>query len=102
MAEHTPERWDLGPYVDGRYRIITPTDVPFEARVVADVATLADARKIAVTPQLIAACEAVIEQSQRATSDLWQDIGDCYLVDVDVIDQLRAAIAKARGERHAE
>jgi hypothetical protein len=44
--------WDVGPYVGGMYRVITPTDRPFEARIVAHVPRLEDARRIARAPEL--------------------------------------------------
>lgn len=52
------------------------------------------ARLIAAAPDLLAACEALVEAQRRA------DVGErggfgCY---VDAVDLARAAIAKAKGE----
>lgn len=49
-------RWNVGPCVDGRYRIITPGDVSFQARVVADVNGIDTAYAVAALPELLRAC----------------------------------------------
>ncbi len=105
MADHTPERWDLGPYVNGRYRIITPTDVPFEAWVVADVATLANARLIAAAPELLQLAEAYAKwEADLITNDESWDNHSCPRLTQAQVDELvriqglrNAALAKARG-----
>lgn len=89
MTKHTPGPWDCVPtsYHAHDYRLIKPdkTPLPYRAEANDHSEARANARLIAAAPDLLAALE-VIAADSRWTS------GDPTLL------QVRAAIAKAKGE----
>lgn len=110
MNKHTPGPWQQ--FDDGGRIIDKHTYGPEYADVVwgpngpgrgpvadcsphgrADEESIANARLIAVAPDLLAVCE--------ATLDYWQstDFADCDPGCVCIVDQMRTAVAKAYGQK---
>ena len=56
-ANMPPETWDIGPLVNGKHQVITPGGEPWLARVVAECASIDDARKVRAAPELLAAAK---------------------------------------------
>lgn len=93
---HTPGAWKY----NGRDAVVSDNvdDSPFtdEANVkayggyvICESVTPFNARLIAAAPDLLAACEEVVE---------WQDMRPGHLTAYQAVERVRAAIAKAKGE----
>lgn len=97
-AKHTagPWKWDGGGYVDAARECIAGINA-----IGSPCKSEANARLIAAAPDLLAACEAVVEDGYETCgpNDDWPL---SFVCEKKVINQLQAAIAKATGDTTTE
>jgi hypothetical protein len=105
MSEtHTPGPWRAIKNRNRGFQIGGKCDRPAHFAKVADVRvsehTIADAQLIAAAPELLAACEALMEPMRRYREHGTWTVGDEKLL-FAAHDAARAAISKAKGPTHA-
>lgn len=103
-SKHTPWPWNYNGFADhcdvGRkYHEITDSDGFEVINQNGIVANEHDARLIAAAPELLAALESTFAALYRARVDVYNHDRDNYAACENAIDQARAALAKAKGEK---
>jgi hypothetical protein len=99
-ATPTAGPWEWGAHPSEDIAQVYAPEQPEYARTIADVYEIADAHLIAAAPDLLAACEALMDTILTYHEDAEAGVYDRYGVDIPKaeIHALSAAIAKARGE----
>jgi len=97
-AAHTPGPWELDPYgqvtqSNGRTVLVSGIASPM----VSTAESIANARLVAAAPDLLAALKEAIDCGMVPKSSAAEGGANRHVVQLQVADQIRAAIAKAEG-----